>query len=64
MSIAVSKLMGKLIFVGRLASRDVVITRFGHYAKLDSKPGTVPWGLGTTDSVDIEDNNKITLSFR
>ena len=35
------------VFLGPIVSRDVVITRFGHYVKLASKPSAVPEGLVT-----------------
>lgn len=33
------------VFLGHLASNYVVITQFGYYGKLSSKPSTLPIGL-------------------
>lgn len=36
------------VFLGTCASRDVVITLFGHCVQLASMPGTLPEGLAET----------------
>lgn len=33
------------VYLGPIASHDIVITQFGHYVKLASKPSAVPRGL-------------------
>ena len=49
MSFSQWKSVGRRLF-GPIPSRDVVITQFGHYVKLASKPGTVSLGLVVSSS--------------
>ena len=54
------------VFLGPIASRDVIITQFGHYVKLTSKSGTLLQGFGqplrrsVSSSCDCHVTNKMT----